>query len=141
MWIIWDTELLAGATVTELLALSQGEESEGWPRVVDRKERAIEGVIFTFALFATSSPLAAPLYQHRHVYIQRRDRDHSTPLRHLKSLMDRGRCRIAAERGRLQCGCVRDQCVWADIKFPGLTLEALFGGVTAQTICTSVALR
>jgi len=47
---------------------------------VDQKERGIEGVAFTFALFATSLPLAAPLRKHRHVYIQRRDSDHSTPL-------------------------------------------------------------
>lgn len=29
-------------------------EREGWGRVVDQKARAIEGVAFTFALFATS---------------------------------------------------------------------------------------
>lgn len=45
-----------------------------------KSEREIEGVAFTFALFATSLPLAAPLKEHRHVYIQRKDSDHSTPL-------------------------------------------------------------
>jgi len=37
----------------------------------------------------------------------------------------------------IENGCPRDQCVWADIEFPGLTLKTLF--VEETTTTTSLA--